>query len=78
MRRAAVSVPANIAEGYTRRHDKEKAHFVSMALSSNSELETHFIVAEKLKYIDNNEAKHHFELNDHVGRALTNFYRTLI
>jgi len=76
MRRSSVSVPANIAEGYSRRHDKEKLHFLSNSLSSNAELETHLIIADKLGYIEKNEFPNFLEINDHVGRALTNFYRS--
>ena len=78
MRRAAVSIPANIAEGYARRYDREKARFVSTALGSNAELETHLIVAEKLEYISGDVAAELRDMNDHVGRSLTNFYRSLV
>jgi four helix bundle protein len=78
MRRAATSIPANIAEGYSRRYEKEKAYFISNALGSNAELETHLIVSGKLNYINESESVELFELNNHIGRALTNFYRSLV
>ena len=55
MRRSAVSIPSNIAEGYGRRHKAEYKQFLSMAYGSLSELETQYLLATDLKYIDKNE-----------------------
>ena len=51
MRRSAVSIPSNIAEGAGRSYDKEFCHFLSNAHGSSYELETQVIVSEKLKLI---------------------------
>ena len=51
MRRAAVSVPSNIAEGHTREHTKEYLHHLSMAHASLAELETQVEIATRLGYI---------------------------
>ena len=51
MRRAAVSVPANIAEGSARSGTKELARFVSIAVASLSELDTHIEIARRLGYL---------------------------
>lgn len=51
MRRCAVSVPSNIAEGAARISKKEFVHFLSMSLGSLSELETQLIISSNLKYI---------------------------
>jgi len=56
MRRAAVSVPANIAEGAARATDREFAHFLVMARGSLSELETHVIVAKELGFLAEDQA----------------------
>jgi len=55
MRRAAVSIPSNIAEGFTRLHDKEYKQFLYIALGSCSELSTQIIIASRLEYFDNNK-----------------------
>lgn len=51
MRRAAISIPSNIAEGCSRRTSAEFARFIEIALGSAFELETQIIVTHKLNYI---------------------------
>jgi four helix bundle protein len=52
IRRAATSVPANIAEGFGRWNGKEFARFLSMPSGSLRELYTHFIIARRLNYLE--------------------------
>lgn len=55
IRRAAVSIPSNIAEGASRNSNKEFIQFLYVSLGSASELETQFIIALKLNYISQEE-----------------------
>lgn len=52
LRRAAVSIPSNIAEGAARATRKEFAHFISMARGSVAEVETQLLIANRLGYCD--------------------------
>ncbi len=63
LRRSAISVPSNIAEGWGRGSTKEYIHFLLTARASLMELETQLIIASKLKYI---EEGHFSELDTSV------------
>ena len=52
MRRASVSIVANIAEGYGRNHLGEYIQFVSYAIGSSNELEVYLLLSNDLKYLD--------------------------
>jgi four helix bundle protein len=77
IRRAAVSVPANIAEGAARHSPKEFAHFLSNAQGSASELETELLIARRLGYLPE---KNYSEMRDTlsaIGRMLIGLSRKL-
>src|SRR5580658_1736641 len=52
IRRAAVSVPSNIAEGAGRLKTTEYRHFLGIARASNFELQTHLIIAKELGFVE--------------------------
>lgn len=52
VRRSAVSIMANIAEGQGRRTDKDFAHFLNITLGSIAETKSHFYIARDLEYVD--------------------------
>lgn len=55
IRRAAVSIPSNIAEGSARHHSKDFIHFLRIADGSAAEVETQLIVAKNLGFVESNE-----------------------
>lgn len=71
IRRAAVSVPANIAEGHGRRRLGDYLHHLSIASGSLTELETHLLIAVRLSYLQSEEIKPVWEMAMEVGRMLT-------
>jgi len=54
MRRAAVSIPLNIAEGSSRKSNKEFSHYLSIAIGSSFELETQILIAKNLGFLSEN------------------------
>ena len=75
MRRAAVSIPSNLAEGAARSSKKELAQFISISKGSLSELETQMIIASELGYLPpEHEIFAHLE---RVGKLLSGFYRSV-
>ena len=71
MRRAAVSIPSNIAEGQSRNSTKEFVNFLSIARGSNSELTTQLMICVRLKYLTQFQVEPVLNLSDEVGRMLT-------
>jgi len=55
IRRAAVSIPSNIAEGSARRNSKELIQFLYISLGSVAEIETQLILSKRLNYIKENQ-----------------------
>ena len=56
LRRAAISIPSNIAEGSARKHTKEYIHFLYVSLGSAAEIETQLIISTNLGYIMSDKA----------------------
>ena len=55
IKRAAISIPSNIAEGCARFSNKDSARFIDISIGSAAEIETQLIIAKELDYIDNIE-----------------------
>ena len=77
LRRTAVSVPANIAEGYGRVHRGDCVRHLSIAKGSLTELETHLIIAGRLEFITREEARESWELAQDVGKMLMKLIASL-
>ena len=70
LRRAAVSVPSNIAEGQARFSQKEFHHFLSQARGSLVEIETQLLIARDLKFLPVAKAEVLLKYADELGRIL--------
>ena len=77
IRRAAVSLPANIAEGQGRRHRREFRNFLSIALGSLAELETHLEIARRLGYLTLEAYEALLCQTQELGRMVNGLLRSL-
>jgi four helix bundle protein len=77
MRRAAVSIPSNIAEGQARRTTPEFIQFIAHAEGSAAELDTQIILAVELGFSSKKNALPVYELNDEIRRMLNTLRRKL-
>ena len=78
IRRASVSIMANIAEGYGRRSDKEFSNFLNIAHGSVAETQSHLYIALDLNYLPQNDFGKIYSLLDEVSKmimSLTNHLR---
>ena len=77
MRRAVVSIPSNIAEGFMRRHNKEYKQFLYITLGSLAELETQVILSDQLSFL-RNEQCHDIQVNiDELNKMVTGLIKCL-
>jgi len=77
MRRAAVSIMANIAEGYARNGNREFIRFLFIAKSSAAELQSHLYVAMDQGYIKEDDFKEIYQDLDKIQRMISNFIKYL-
>ncbi|MBE6740808.1 MAG: four helix bundle protein [Ruminococcaceae bacterium] len=77
MRRAAVSVPSNIAEGQQRRSPKEFLNFLSVARGSLAELETQLLICLRLEYFKNEQSESVIALCHEIGLMLISLMKSL-
>ncbi len=77
MRRAAVSIPSNIAEGHGRDSDREFSRFLSIAQGSRAELETQVEIFKRLRYITEAQLQNVLALTAEVEKMLLSMSRKL-
>ncbi len=77
IRRAAVSVPSNIAEGKGHRSDREFVRFLLHSRGSLLELQTQLLIAEELRYFRKDEGARMLAMAEAVGRALSGLINSM-
>ncbi|MDW3208231.1 MAG: four helix bundle protein [Reichenbachiella sp.] len=77
MRRAAISIPSNIAEGASRSSEKEFSRFVEISLGSSFELKTQFIIANRLEFIEKDDFNKSISALDAIGKQLNGLRSSL-
>jgi four helix bundle protein len=77
MRKAAVSIPSNVAEGFRRFHNKEYRQFLYTSLGSCAELETQITIARELNYLTIDCETQLLEKLDHICRMTSNLIKML-
>jgi len=77
MRRAAVSIPSNIAEGKGRSSDRDRALFFCHARGSLLELETQILIAQQLKYLTALQGEELMKISTQLGRMLNALIQSL-
>jgi four helix bundle protein len=77
LQRAAVSLPANIAEGHQRQHSREFLQFLSIASGSLAEVETHLQIAHRLGYIDDKQIAELLNNTSEIGRMLNGLRKSI-
>lgn len=77
IRRAAVSVSSCIAEGHARYSSRDFARFLAMAAGSATEVETQFILASRLGFIEHGEIQPLIERTQRIGRMLRGLHNAL-
>lgn len=75
-RRAAVSIPANIAEGFRRRGKNDKVRFLNVSEGSLEECKYYLILAKDLAYINKN--KQLMSLSDEIGKLLDAYSKAIL
>jgi len=77
IRRAAASIPANIAEGQGRQHTKEFLNFLSVARGSLKEIETHLILSQRVGLMTAQQLEPLLKLTDDISRMMSGLRKTL-
>ncbi|MDP4207241.1 MAG: four helix bundle protein [Bacteroidota bacterium] len=78
LRRASVSVPANIAEGAARASSKEYSHFINIALGSLSEIDTLLTISFELAYLQEIDFNKAIQQSDKVTALSSGLYKSIL
>jgi four helix bundle protein len=77
LRRAATSIPSNIAEGHSRGQTKDLLRFLAISRGSIAEVETQLIIAERLAYVEPKHVQSIRDMLDEESRMLAGLRRSL-
>ena len=77
LRRSAISIPSNIAEGFTRFHNKEYRQFLYISLGSCAELNTQIIISSHLSYLNSEKANKVLKEIDEISRMIMGLIKKL-
>jgi four helix bundle protein len=77
LRRTAVSIPSNVAEGHCRIGRREFVHHLSIALGSLGEVETQLLIAQRLGYLEESASTNAASLASETGRLLVGLMHSL-
>lgn len=78
MRRASVSIPSNIAEGFSRKSRPEYIHFLRIAFGSGAELETQLYIAKNLEFVSEKQAHESSALLEETMKMLNTLIASLV
>ncbi len=78
IRRSAISVPSNIAEGAARNHKNEFKQFLYISLSSCSELNTQLTISQNLNYIDSVDCNALLDELDIISKMLQGLIKSIV
>jgi four helix bundle protein len=77
IRRASVSIPSNIAEGFNRYHNKEFRQFLYVSLGSCAEVETQLFIAQRLNYINKEKTNKLTEELGTIGKMINSLIKKI-
>lgn len=78
IRKTAISIPSNIAEGFSRKHKQENIQFLRIVFGSGAELETQIVIVKRLKFIDLKEFEKTDNLLEEIQKMLNKFIANLV
>ena len=77
LRRAAVSIPSNISEGFMRFHSKEYIQFLYISLGSSAELATQIEIASRLRFLEGSMAKRLIQETEEISKMVMGLIKSL-